>query len=80
MIIARLIVRQARGDSRLATTRAPRLSAVPSAAASRTAVSGVRSTLISPETPSLPNSAEVARDSQIRLSWICAPDSTSLYG
>src|SRR5438874_2036189 len=41
-IIARLTIRQAAGDSRLATTRAPRFSAVPRAAARRTAVSGVR--------------------------------------
>ena len=34
--------------------------------------------LISPETPSLPNTRELPRDSQITLSWICAPDSTSL--
>ena len=80
MIIARLIVRHARGASRLATTLAPRFSAVPSAAASRTAASGVRSTSIRPVTPSLPNSAEVARVSQIRLSWMWAPDSTSLCG
>ena len=79
-MIARLIIRQAGADSRLATTRAPRLSAVPSAAASRTATSGVRSTFTSPATPSRPNRREEARDSQIRLSWICAPVSTSLYG
>ena len=47
-IIARLIIRHARSPSRLATTRAPRLSAVPSAAASLTAMSGVRSTLTMP--------------------------------
>ena len=45
-------MRQAAGDSRLATTRAPLFSAVPSAAARRTATSGVRSTFTSPETPS----------------------------
>ena len=39
-IIARLIIRQPGAESRLATTRAPRLSAVPSAVASRAAVSG----------------------------------------
>jgi hypothetical protein len=79
-IIARLTTRHAAGDSRLATTRAPRLSAVPRAAASRTPISGVRSTLTSPVTPPLPKSREDARDSQITLSWICVPDSTSLYG
>src|SRR5438046_6785374 len=44
VIIARLIIRHAGADSRLAATRAPRLSAVPRAAAMRTATSGVRST------------------------------------
>ena len=38
VIIARLIIRQAGADSRLAATRAPRFSAVPSAAAIRTAI------------------------------------------
>ena len=79
-IIARLIIRHAAGASRLATTRAPRLSAVPSAAARRTAISGVRSTFTSPETPCLPKSRVVPRDSQMRLSKICEPVSTSLYG
>ena len=79
-IIARLIIRQAAGASRLATTREPRLSAVPRAAASWTALSGVRSTFTSPETPSLPKRCDEPRDSQIRLSWICEPVSTSLYG
>ena len=50
-IIARLIIRHAAAPSRLATTRAPRFSAVPSAAASRTATSGVRSTFTIPATP-----------------------------
>jgi hypothetical protein len=68
VIIARLIIRQAAGPSRLATTRAPRLSAVPSAVAKRTAVSGVRSTFTSPDTPSFPNRRDEARDSQIMLS------------
>ena len=45
---ARWIMRQASADARLATTRSPRRSAVPSAAASRTAVSGVRSTFTRP--------------------------------
>ena len=67
-IIARLIIRQPGAESRLATTRAPRFSAVPSAVASRAAVSGVRSTLTRPETPSLPNRREDARVSQIRFS------------
>jgi hypothetical protein len=77
-IIARLIIRHAGADSRLATMRAPRFNAVPSAAAMRTATSGVRSTLTRPETPSRSNSRGDARDSQIRLSMIRAPDSTSL--
>ena len=67
-IIARLIIRHAGVPSRLATTRASRFSAVPNAAASRSAVSGVRSTLTIPETPSLPKTRVVPRDSQIRLS------------
>ena len=79
-IIARLIIRHAGVPSREATTRAPRLSAEPSAAASRTATSGVRSTLTSPETPSFPKMRAVPRDSQMRLSNRCAPVSTSLYG
>jgi hypothetical protein len=79
-IIARLIIRQAAGLSRLATTRAPRLSAVPRAAASLTATSGVRSTFTIPDTPCLPKTRVVARDSQIRLSCSCEPVSTSLNG
>ena len=51
LIIARLIIRHAGVPSRDATTRSPRFSAVPSAAASWTATSGVRSTLTRPETP-----------------------------
>ena len=78
MITARLISRQAAGGSRLATTRPPRFRAVPRAAPSLTATSGVRSTLTSPETPSRSNRRGDARDSQIRLSKICDPDSTSL--
>ena len=42
--------------------------------------SGVRSTLTRPATPSVPKSRVEARDSQIRLSVMCEPDSTSLYG
>ena len=67
-ISARFTMRSAGADSRLATTRAPRSSAVPSAAPIRTAVSGVRSTFTSPVTPSLPNTRVVPRDSQITLS------------
>ena len=58
--IVRLIIRQARADSRLPRTRAPRFSDVPSAAASRTAVSGVRSTFTKPLTPSRVNRCDVA--------------------
>ena len=79
-MIARLIIRYADGDSRVATTVEPRFSAVPSAAPRRTATSGVTSTFTSPVTPSLPKRRVEARDSQIRLSCRCAPDSTSLYG
>ena len=67
-MIARLIIWYAGALSRLATTRAPRLSAVPSAAPSRSATSGVRSTLTRPSTPSLPKTRVVPRDSQITLS------------
>ena len=42
--------------------------------------SGVRSTLMSPETASRPKRREAARDSQIRLRSTRAPDSTSLNG
>ena len=79
-IIARLIIRQAGADSRLATTRAPRLSAVPNAAAILSAVSGVRSTLTRPMTAPWPNSCGVERASKMRFSWTCEPDSTSLKG
>ncbi len=79
-IMARLIIRHAGPESRLTTTRAPRVSAVPSAAASRTAVSGVRSTFTSPVMPSLPKRRVAARDSQIRFSCTCEPVSTSLKG
>ena len=79
-IMARLIIRHAAALSRLATTRAPRLSAVPSAAASRTATSGVRSTFTIPATPCLPKTRVVPRDSQIRLSCSVEPVSTSLNG
>ena len=80
VITARLIIRHAGDESRLATTREPFLSAVPSAVASRIAVSGVRSTSTRPDTPHWSKSRDDARDSQIRLSWISAPDSISLYG
>jgi len=79
-IIARLIIRQAAAPSRLATTRAPRFRAVPSAAASRTATSGVKSTFTIPATPDLPKTRVVPRDSQIRLSCRVEPVSTSLNG
>ena len=79
-MIARWIMRHASGVARLATTRSPRRSAVPSAAASRTAVSGVRSTLTSPTAPSRPNGEVAARVSHTTLSWICAPVSISLNG
>ena len=79
-IITRLIILQALPPSRDATTRSPRRSADPSADASRTATSGVRSTLTSPETPLIRKMRVVPRDSQIRLSKSCEPVSTSLYG
>ena len=77
---ARLTILQAAGASRLVTMRAPRFSALPRAVPRRSATSGVRSTLIRPCTPSRPKMREPPRDSQIRLEWICAPHSTSLYG
>ena len=79
-MIARWIMRHASGDARLATTRSPRRRAVPSAAARRTAVSGVRSTLTSPVAPSGPKGVVVAVVSHTTLSWICAPVSISLNG
>ena len=79
-ISARWIMRQASADARLATTRSPRRRAVPSAAASRTAVSGVRSTFTSPVAPSRPNGELAARVSQTTFSWIWAPVSISLNG
>ena len=51
--MARAIIRQAAGDSRLPTTRAPRGRAVPNATARRVTISGVRSTLTRPDTLSL---------------------------
>ena len=79
-IIARLIILQAPVPSRDATTRSPRFNAVPRAAASRTATSGVRSTLTSPDTPFTRKIRVVPRDSQMRLSKSWEPVSTSLYG
>ncbi len=79
-IIARLIIRHAGVPSREATTRSPRFSAVPRAAARRTTMSGVRSTLTRPETPFTRKMRVVPRDSQMRLSKIWEPVSTSLYG
>jgi hypothetical protein len=80
VIVARLIIRHAADESRLATTREPFFSAVPSAVARRIAISGVRSTLTRPDTPHWSKSRDETRDSQIRLSWMTEPDSTSLYG
>ncbi len=68
------------GESRLATTCAPGSSAVPSAAAKRTAVSGVRSTFTRPATPSPANRRLEARLSQTMCSCVCVPVSTSLNG
>ena len=53
---------------------------MPKAAASRSAVSGVRSTLTSPVAPSAEKRCGDARDSKTRFSKTCAPDSTSLNG
>jgi hypothetical protein len=75
-----LIIRQAGSDSRLATIRASRLSAVPIAAATRSALSGVRSTFTRPLTPSWPKSCDDPLDSKTRFSKTWEPDSTSLKG
>src|SRR5204863_9534909 len=79
-ITARLTRRYAAADSRVATTRAPRLRAVPSAAPKRTATSGVTSTLTRPDTWLRVKRRVDARDSQIRLSCSCDPYSASWYG
>jgi hypothetical protein len=78
VMTARRMSWQAGGASRLVTIRAPRFSAVPSASPIRSAVSGVRSTLMSPAMPSRPKIVKPARDSQIRLRSTCVPDSTPL--
>ena len=66
-IIARLIIRQPGAESRLATTRAS-LQRGAERGRSLAAVSGVRSTLTRPPTPSFPNKRDEARVSQIRFS------------
>ena len=66
--------------ARLVTIRSPRSSAVPSAMPTRSAVSGVRSTLMRPVMPSTPIRREESRDSQMRFRSTSAPDSTSLNG
>ncbi len=79
-IIARCTMRQASGESLLATTREPRFSDVPSAAASRTATSGVRSTFTLPVTPSRAKRRPDALLSHTTCSWIWVPLSISLNG
>ena len=78
--IARVIIRAAGWPSRETTTVAPRSSCVPNAMPSRTATSGVTSTLIVPTTPSRENSDRTPRDSQTRFCRIWAPASIVLYG
>ncbi len=79
-IIARLIMRAAGCASREAAIRSPRSRCVPNASPSRTATSGVTSTLTMPSTPSPVNSVETPRDSQIRFWWTWAPASIVLNG
>ena len=78
--IALVIMRDAGWPSREATTVEPRSSCVPNAMPSRTATSGVTSTLIVPTTPSRENSDRTPRDSQTRFWRIWAPASIVLYG
>ena len=77
---ARLRVRAARDTSRDVVTVDPFLSVVAYAEASRTASSGVTSTLISPDTPRSPNSVRWPRDSQITQLLTTAPASMVLNG
>ena len=76
--MARVIMRAAGCPSRAATTVAPRSSCVPKAIPSRTATSGVTSTLIVPTTPSREKSERTPRDSHTRFWRICAPASIVL--
>jgi len=75
-----LKTRDAGCASRLVVTRAPFGSVVPYAIASLSASSAVTSMLMSPTTPSLPNTREAPRDSQMMLELTCAPVSTRLNG
>ena len=77
---ARLRARAARDTSRDVVTVAPFFSVVAQAPASRTASSGVISTLTMPDTPRGPNRARWPRDSKITLVLTTAPASTVLNG
>ena len=79
-ITARLRARAARLVSRLTVTTDPLRSDVPKAAASRTASSGVMSTLASPRTPRGENTDRVARLSHTIDELTTAPLSTVLKG
>ena len=77
---ARLSVRAARDTSREVVTVEPFRSMVAYALASRTASSGVTSTLTRPDTPRGPNSVRCPLDSQITLVLTTAPASMVLNG
>ena len=77
---ARLRARAARDTSRDVVTVEPFFSVVAHADASRTASSGVISTLTMPETPRGPNRHAVPRDSKMTSELTTAPASTVLKG
>ena len=79
-ISARLSTRAARLVSREAVMKEPFSKLEAQALASRTASSGLMSTLAMPCTPSRPNSARAPPDSQTMEALTCAPASTTLYG
>ena len=77
---ARLSARAARDTSREVVTVEPFFSVLAQALASRTASSGVISTLTMPLTPRGPNRRRWLRDSKMRSELTTAPASTFLYG
>ncbi len=79
-ITARLSARAARLVSRLTVTTEPLASAVPNATATRTATSGVTSTLARPRMPRWPNSVRAARLSHTIDAFTTASASTVLNG
>ena len=80
LIMARLMTLDIGSASRDVMTVLSLRNVVAYAMASLTPSSGVMSTLASPTTPSLPNSCEVPRDSQMMLLCTWAPESTVLNG